>query len=264
MYDFLVDSHCHLKYICEEHNMTEAEVIKDANDNGVKILNNISADMDEIDDLLETSRKYGNVYLTIGQHPENVRKGIPTVENLLKIIDENSKIIGVGETGLDYHFDNDNETKKLQRENFLIHIEAVRKSKLPLVIHSRDCDEDMIEILEAEQKKGEFKFLLHCFSSGAELAYKSLDLGGYVSFSGILTFKNAVDIQEIAKNIPLNKILVETDAPYLAPVPLRGKTNVPANVKYVAKFLANLLNKDFSEIQSATTENFFRLFRRNS
>ena len=136
-----------------------------------------------------------------------------------------------------------------------------RQTKLPLIIHSRDADKDMVDILENEIKNGEFNFLLHCFSSGKELAYKGLDLGGYISFSGILTFKNAIELQNIAKNIPLDRVLVETDSPYLAPVPHRGKTNQPAYTKNVLEFLSNLLNKDINEVADITTKNCFTLFK---
>jgi TatD DNase family protein len=151
----------------------------------------------------------------------------------------------------------------LQKKNFENHIVACQQSGLPLVIHSRECDKDMMDILQQEMKNCEFKFVLHCFCSSKELAYTGLDLNGFISFSGILTFKNSLELQELAKEIELNRILVETDAPFLAPVPYRGKTNKPSYVKKTAEFLANLLNKDFNEIQRVTTNNFFKLFNKS-
>ena len=169
------------------------------------------------------------------------------------------RVIGIGETGLDYHFTTD--FIKEQKYNFEIQIELARQTKLPLIIHSRDADKDMIDILENEMKNGEFSFLLHCFSSSKELAYKGLDLGGYISFSGILTFKNATELQNIAKNIPLDKLLIETDSPYLAPVPYRGKTNQPAYTKNILEYLSKLLNKNIDDLAEIIKNNSFNLFK---
>ena len=165
----------------------------------------------------------------------------------------NNKIIAIGETGLDYHYNTENKLK--QKRNFEIHIEACRKTGLPLIVHTRDADKDMINILESEMKNGEFDFVLHCFSSSKELAYRSLDIGGFISFSGIVTFKNASDLQEIAKTIPIDRIFIETDAPYLAPVPLRGKENQPAYIKYTAEEIAKLREISIDELTQITTSN---------
>lgn len=253
----IVDSHCHLNCLKNEENLDIDKVIFDANSNNVKIINNICTNIDEFDDILELSNQYNNVYCSIGQHPEYTNK--VNIEDFLNKDIKNYKVIGVGEAGLDYHFTTDfiNE----QKYNFEIQIELARQTKLPLIIHSRDADKYMIDILESEIKNGEFTFLLHCFSSSKELAYKGLDLGGYISFSGILTFKNAIELQNIAKNIPLDRVLVETDSPYLAPIPFRGKINQPSYTKNVVDFLSTLLNKDINEVANITTKNCFTLFK---
>ncbi len=183
---------------------------------------------------------------------------IPAIDELRKWI-KKDKIIGVGECGLDYHYEGYDKVK--QRKNFEIHIELARQENKPLIIHSRDADNDMIEILKSEVKNKEFNFLLHSFTSGAELLKCGLDLGGYISLSGIITFKNADDIRQTIKDVPLNKLLVETDAPFLAPVPFRGQTNQPAYTKNTAEYLANFFNLDYKKFQSITTENFMTLFR---
>lgn len=254
---FIIDSHCHLNCLKEENYENIDDIIQEAVNSNVKIINNICTNINEFDNILNLSNNYDNVFCSIGHHPEYAEEPI-TIDDFLKKDIKSNKVIGVGECGLDYHFSKD--FIKEQKKNFEIQIEVARKTQLPLIIHTRDADLDTIDILKSEIKNGEFKFLLHCFSSSKELAYAALDLGGYISFSGILTFKNAVELQEIAKNIPLDKVLIETDSPYLAPVPLRGKTNKPAYVKYVAEFLANLLKKDFAEISTTTTTNCFKLF----
>jgi TatD DNase family protein len=241
----------------EEQQLPLDEMVKDAQNSGVGVLNNVCADIDEINYLLEISDKYDNVFCTVGQHPENVNGKIASAEFLVEKT-KYKKVIGIGESGLDYHYADGN--KLLQRKNFENHIEACQRAKLPLIIHSRDCDRDMIDMLRQEMKNCEFRFVLHCFCSGRELAYAGLDLGGFISFSGILTFKNSLDLQVLAKEIGLNRVLVETDAPFLAPIPFRGKVNRPSYVVKTAEFLGMLLNKSFEEVRDATTGNFFELF----
>lgn len=258
-YNFIVDSHCHLNYLQETNNLDD--IINEANDNNVKIINNICTKIEEIDNLIKICDKYENVYGSVGIHPSEIREKFITVEELLQYT-KNPKIKSIGETGLDYHFEPFD--KKIQKKNFEIHIEASRKSQLPLVIHSRDCDNDMIDILQNEMKNGEFPFLLHCFSSGKELLYKALDLNAYISISGIITFKKSIDLQNCLKDIPLDKLLVETDAPYLAPTPLRGNENHPAYTKYTVQFIANYLSLDFNDLCCTTTKNFYKLFLKES
>lgn len=258
MYNFLIDSHCHLNFLVEQ-GFDIDDIINLAQNNSVNIINNICTKISEFEEILQLTNRFDGVYCSIGQHPEEIEDGIANIEKILQYTN-NKKVVAIGETGLDYHYRTDNKVE--QKKNFEIHIEASRRSKLPLIIHSREADADMMDILNSEMKNGNFKFVLHCFSSSRELAFKGLDLDGYISFSGILTFKNAIELQDIAKNIPLNKIIVETDSPYLAPVPFRGKVNQPCYVKNVAEFLAKLLGKHFEEIQSATTKNCLELFNR--
>lgn len=253
----IIDSHCHLNYLKNDENLDINEIILNANSNDVKIINNICTSLAEFDNVLELSNSYKNVYCSIGQHPEYTN--IVKIEDFLNKDIYNYKVIGIGEAGLDYHFTTD--FVKEQKINFEVQIELARQTKLPLIIHSRDADSDMIDILTNEIKNGYFSFLLHCFSSSKELAYKGLDLGGYISFSGILTFKNATELQNIAKNIPLNRILVETDSPYLAPVPYRGKVNQPAYTRNVVEFLSKLINTSIEEVANTTTTNCFNLFK---
>lgn len=259
LFDFLIDSHCHLKYLKDEYNFSDDFIINDALNNNIKILNNICTNINEFEELLELSNKYDNIYCTIGQHPENVNNQPPTLDFLIEKA-KNNKVIGIGECGLDYHYSTD--LKVLQKKIFEIHIEASRKTNLPLIIHSRDCDKDMIELLESEYKNGAFRFILHCFSSSVELAFKGLDLGGYISLSGIITFKNAIELQNIVKKIPLSRMLIETDAPFLAPIPMRGKTNFPSYIKYTAEFLSKLLNVQYINFVQVLGQNFFDIFDR--
>lgn len=254
---FLVDSHCHLNML-QEHDLDIDSVVKEAWKSDVKIILNISTDMNEFDDILKLSDKYPNVYCSVGVHPEYTETQITAKELVEK--SENKNVIGIGEVGLEYHFPPFDKDE--QKKNFEIHIEASRQTGLPLIVHSRDADEDMIEILESETKNGPFPFILHCFTSGKELAYKGLDLGGYISLSGIITFKNAKELREIAKNIPLHRILLETDAPFLSPEPKRGQVNKPAYVKYIAEYLVDFLKVSYNDIQKVTTENFLNLFKK--
>jgi TatD DNase family protein len=257
-YDFLVDSHCHLDLL-EQKGFNIDEIVENATKNQVKILQTICTSLVSFDNVYKYSQKYENVFASIGIHPNNVDKEpMVKAEQLIKELQEKSKLIGIGETGLDYHYQD--SAKETQIDSFLEHIKAARETNLPLIIHSRDADEDMMNILQSEMKKGKFKALLHCFSSGKDLALKAIDLGIYISVPGIITFKNANDLQNIIKEIPNAYLLVETDSPYLAPTPYRGKINQPAYTKNTAEFLANLKGLSFEEICHITTKNFFDLF----
>jgi TatD DNase family protein len=260
MYNFIVDSHCHLDLV-EAKGISADEVIKNATANNVKILQTICTKITEFEKIYSYAKKYENVFASVGIHPNNVDEQ-PKIKaaDLIKICNENSKVIGIGETGLDYFYQT--AGKENQIESLLEHIEASRKTGLPLIIHNRNSDSDMITILEDEMKKGEFKALLHCFSSSKELGFKALDLGIYVSISGIVTFKNALNLQDFVKLAPLNQILVETDSPYLAPIPHRGAINQPAYTRNVAEFIADLRNISKEELFEITTANFFTLFGR--
>lgn len=259
MYNFLVDSHCHLNMLQEEKNLILEDVIKKSRESNVNIINNVATEIAEFDKVLAVTKDFDGVFATLGVHPSNITNE-ESVLSILKKYSQDDKVIGIGESGLEYHYEPFD--KKAQKKNFEVHIEASRETKLPLVIHSREADEDMVEILKSEMKNGEFTFVLHSFSSGKDLCWTGLDLGGYVSLSGIVTFKNAESLRETIKNIPINRIILETDSPFLTPPPFRGQTNEPAYVKNIANYLVDFLKTDFNMLQSTTTENFLRLFNK--
>ncbi len=256
--NFLVDSHTHLDLLAAKgFNIDEA--IGNAAQNRVKILQTIGTKIRNFDEVYQYAQKYKNVFSSLGIHPCNVEEE-PKIkaQEIIEICKTHPKIIGIGETGLDYF--HPGFVKENQIASFLEHIKAARHLDLPVIIHTRDADEDMAKILQDEMKKGKFKALLHCFSSSKDLALKAVELGISISISGIITFKNAVELQNIVKDLPLESLLVETDAPYLAPVPHRGKLNQPAFTKHTAEFLAELKGVSFEEICQTTTGNFFKLF----
>jgi len=260
MLNYIVDTHCHLDLV-EKQGISFDEAIENSVQNNVKILQTICTRITEIDKLLEYTKKHDFIYSSVGIHPCNVTEQPKTqAAEIIKICEQNPKIIGIGETGLDYF--HDVSAIDLQKFSFIEHIKASAETDLPLIIHSRSADIDMMEILESEQKNKNFPALLHCFSSSKDLAKKALDLGIYISISGIVTFKNAVELQEIVKYLPLESLLVETDSPYLAPIPFRGKTNQPAFTKHVVEFIAQLKGLSAQEVTHQTTDNFFKIFKR--
>ncbi len=260
MNSYIIDSHCHLDLL-EKQGLKLEEIIKNCAQNNVKVLQTICTKITEIESLLNYTKLYDFVYSSVGIHPCNVAQQPKiSAEEIIKICQKNSKIIGIGETGLDYY--HDKSALDLQKISFIEHIKAAQQNDLPVIIHSRDADLDMMEILENEQKNSTFPALLHCFSSSKELAKKALDLGIYISISGIVTFKNAASLQEIVKYLPLEFLLVETDSPYLAPIPHRGKINQPAFTKHVVDFVAQLKGLTSQEVALQTTANFFQIFKK--
>lgn len=258
MFNYIIDTHCHLDLI-EKQGLQLEEVIANSLTNKVKILQTICTRISEIDKILSYTKKYDFIYASVGIHPCNVTEEAEvSADAIIKICQENPKIIGIGETGLDYY--HDKSAIELQKTSFIEHVKAAQETNLPLIIHSRDADLDMMEILEAQQKIKKFPALLHCFSSSSDLAKKALDLGIYISISGIVTFKSATQLQDIVKSLPLESLLVETDSPYLAPIPHRGKTNQPAFTKHVAEFIAQLKGLTNEEVINQTTQNFFKIF----
>lgn len=254
----LVDSHCHLDFpdFAEER----ADIVARALAAGVERMVTISTRVRQFPTILEIAETYEPVYCSVGTHPHNAgEESDVTADQLVKLAGH-PKVVAIGEAGLDYFYDK--APRDAQARSFRAHIDAARRTGLPLVIHSRDADDDMAAILEEESGKGAFPFILHCFSSGRALAEAGVKLGGYVSFSGILTFKKSEELREIAASLPLDRLLVETDSPYLAPVPFRGKRNEPAYVAHTAKVLAETLAMSSDEIARITTDNFFRLFRK--
>ena len=257
MKNYLIDTHAHLDFP-ELYNRLD-EVLKNALENGVKRIVTISTNLNKIDKIIEISKNYKEVYHTVGVHPNEVLKdkNNSNYEMILNL-SKNEKCVGIGECGLDYHYGND--CKAEQKGSFITQINVSRATNLPLIIHARDADKDMINILENEYKNGPFKAILHCFSSGKDLALCGINLGFYISFSGIVTFKSAKLIQEIATLIPDDKILVETDAPYLSPTPLRGSVNEPKNCSITAKYLADIRKCEFSTFIDQLYMNSFKIF----
>lgn len=252
----LVDSHCHLDYF------TEAEieaVLGRAREAGVGLLVTIGTRVHQAAAVKALAERFPDVWGTVGVHPHNAAEGeMPTVEQLVALADH-PKVIGIGESGLDYFYDK--APRAVQQEGFRRHIRAARIAGLPLAIHARQADDDIADILERERAAGgPFDFLLHCFSSGRRLAERAVAIGGYVSLSGILTFPKSQEIRDIVADLPADRLLVETDSPYLAPVPFRGKRCEPGMVAHTAKVLAEVRGLSIAETEALTTANFRRLF----
>lgn len=254
----LVDSHCHLDFpdFAEERD----DIIARAKAAGVERMVTISTRVRRFPEILAIAEAYPEVYCSVGTHPHQAAEELDVTVDELVAHAKHPKVVAIGEAGLDYFYDYG--PREAQAQGLRTHIAAVRITQLPLVIHARDADEDMAAILTEEMGKGAFPFVLHCFSSGRRLAEVGLELGGYISFSGILTFKKSEEIRAIAGDVPRDRMLVETDAPYLAPPPHRGKRNEPAFVKHTAKVLAETVGVSEDEIAAITTENFFRLFNK--
>ena len=255
----LVDSHCHLDFPNFADDLPG--VVSRAEQAGVKTIVTICTRVRKFKQVAEIAEAYPNIFCSVGTHPHNADEELDITPDDLIEISKHPKVVGIGEAGLDYYYDN--SPREAQAVGLRNHIAAARETGLPLIIHSRDADDDMISILEKETGKGSFPFILHCFSSGQKLADAGVALGGYVSFSGILTFKRSDELRDIASSIPHDRLLVETDAPYLAPMPHRGKTNEPSFVVHTAKQLADVLNIDSQTLNRVTTDNFFRLFSKN-
>jgi TatD DNase family protein len=255
----LVDSHCHLDF--PDFDGERDEILRRARERGVERFVTISTRVRRFDRLREIVDTHEDVFASIGTHPHNAAEEPDvTVEELVAIANAEPKVVAIGEAGLDYHYDK--SPREEQAKGFRRHIAAARETGLPLVIHAREADEDIASILEEEMGRGRFDAILHCFSSGAELARRGLALGLHVSFSGIATFKNAEAIRDVAREVPLDRMLVETDTPFLAPPPNRGKRNEPAFVADVATILADAIGVERERLAEATTETFYRLFRK--
>jgi len=253
----LVDSHCHLNYegLIEDLD----EVVARARNAGVSQMQTICTSLKEFDQILAIAKKYEDIYCSVGVHPHNTEKeGEISPEILSSLASSDDNIIGIGETGLDYFYEHSD--RNIQKKYFMDHIHTAANIQKPIIVHSRSADEDTIDLLTIGMKEKEYPGLIHCFSSSKELAQKSLDLGLYISIAGIITFNKATELQEIVKYLPLDKLLIETDSPYLAPVPHRGKTNEPSYVRFVAEKIAELKNISFEEVAEATTNNFSKLF----
>jgi len=254
----LVDSHCHLEFSDFETNFDD--ILHNAKANSVETMVTIGTKLSTFHKTLKVAAKTNNIFCTLGIHPNNSAQEIECPSKYLIALSHHPKIIGFGETGLDYHYEY--TSKEVQTKSFINHIIAAQETGLPLIVHTRDADEDTVQILKDHQQIKKFKCLIHCFTSSRWLAEECLKFGAYISISGIVTFKSAKEIQEVTRDLPLDRILIETDSPYLAPMPHRGKRNEPAFVKHTAEYIADLKNLTLEEIATATTNNFYELFNR--
>ena len=257
-----IDSHCHLIHKRLLNIGEPKDVIANAVKAGVDGMLTICCDIEhEFNQVLSLAKQFDNVWCSIGTHPHDAgveeEKAI-SLERLIELANSDPNIIGIGESGLDYYYKN--SPVEDQKDSFRKHIRACIETNLPLIVHARDADDDLIQIMREEGEGTSLKGVMHCFSSSRKLGEQALDLGFYISFSGILTFNKSQDLRDFAKDVPLEKLLVETDAPFLAPEPFRGKINEPALMVHTASVLAELKGIDDAEIASATTENFFTLF----
>jgi TatD DNase family protein len=256
----LVDSHCHLdmKGLADELD----DVMARAAAVGVVMAQTICTRLTEFDQILALARRRDDLYCSVGIHPHNVESEPAATLATLVELAKDPKVIGIGETGLDYFYDH--SPREAQRASFRVHAAASRETGLPLIVHTRDADDDTVEILADEIGKGAFPGLIHCFSTTPEVAEKSIELGLYISIAGIVTFNSAEALRDTMREVPLERLLVETDAPYLAPVPMRGKRNEPAFVAHVAECMARLQGITTEALAEATTDNFFKLFNKAS
>ncbi len=253
----IIDSHCHLTY--EPMFSSIDEIVNRANNDGVKYLLTISTEDKSFKNILNIVKKYDSVYGTYGIHPHEAKKHKEIKsKDIMENVNKNKKIIGIGESGLDFFYNH--SEKKDQISSFLEHIDASQKTNLPLIVHTRSAEEDTFRLLNQAKQINDFKVLIHCFTGTKKFAFKLLDLGAYISASGVVTFKKSKDLAETFKEIPSNRILVETDSPYLAPEPLRGKPNEPSYITHTVKFLSNLKKISYEKFSDTTTKNFFDLF----
>jgi TatD DNase family protein len=252
----IVDSHCHLDFPDFEGEIPD--LVARANDAGVKRMVTICTKLKNEPSVRKIAEEHEAVYYAAGTHPMSAAsEPLASVDQLIEI-SQHPKMVGIGETGLDYHYTA--ESAEIQKTSLKIHIEAARETDLPLIIHSRAADEDMAAILKDEFKKGQYKCVMHCFSSSVELAKLSLELGFYLSMSGIITFKKSEELRSIFKLAPIDQVLVETDSPYLSPVPFRGKRNEPSYTAHTAEVGATIYGVDYKTFANQTTKNFNRLF----
>lgn len=251
----LIDSHAHLDD--ERFDKDRDKIIKDLNDQGIELVINPGADVASSVKAVSLAKKYDNIYAAVGVHPHDAKTMDDTTIQLLASLAGNKKVIAIGEIGLDYHYDN--SPRDVQKKWFVEQIRLAKKLQLPIIIHEREATQDMYNILKQESDCN-LTGVLHCYSGSLEMAREYLKMGFYISFAGPVTFKNSRVSKEVAKNIPLDRILVETDSPYLSPEPKRGKRNEPLNVRYVAAMIAELRQISFDEVAIATSENVKKIF----
>ena len=252
----MIDSHCHINFDSLKNNLVE--IINNAKNNNITSILSINTDPDDFSNHYNIINKYKSIFISYGLHPENVsiNKSL-SKDDIVKHL-KKDKVIGIGETGLDFY--HSLQFKKEQYVNFENHIEASIESNLPLIIHQRNSENEIIEVLKNYQKHNNLKVVFHCFTGSEKLKNFCLEFGYYISLSGIITFKNANDLREVIKDVPLSYILIETDSPFLAPVPMRGKQNEPSFVKYIAEYLSHLYLVPFEKFIQTTDNNFYNLF----
>ena len=254
----MIDTHCHLNLLdLAPFNGNEEDMITDMLDHGVKRVVCISIDLETLPEVLSFADRYDAVYASVGVHPSSSLKAGPDVDTLVMLA-QKPKVVAIGETGLDYHY-NDSGLENM-REQFRTHIQAAQAVKRPLIIHTRAAQKDTIQIMQDEQAR-DVGGIMHCFTETQAMAKASMDMGFYISFSGIVTFKNAANVQAVAEYVPLDRMLIETDAPYLTPVPCRGKPNRPSYVRFVAEKIAELKQCSVEEVMSITTDNAKKVFQ---
>lgn len=256
----LVDSHCHLDMLTEYD--SHDNIVKRAFESNVHYMQTICTKLEDVSKILVIAEKYNNVFSSIGLHPSEVNRLI-TAQELINLA-KHPKVVGLGETGLDYYYNKDNSQQQLQRKSFEEHIKASCENHLPIIVHTREAEDDTYDIINSYKKTHDFLGLIHCFTASEKFAKKILDLDFYISIAGIITFKNTEELRSIVKFIPLDRILLETDSPYLAPVPQRGKINEPSYVKYVAQAISDLKGITLEKCAEQTTKNFFTLFAKAS
>lgn len=254
----MIDSHCHLNRLdLTPWGNSLDTMMQAAIDGGLTHTLNVSVDLESIPDVIAIAEKYPQVFASVGLHPSDVQEKVPSADRLKQLADH-PKVIAIGETGLDYHY-NDTGLDAMQ-DSFRLHIQVAKETQKPLIIHTRAAEADTLTIM-AEEAASEIGGVMHCFTERWEMAEAAMAMGFYISFSGIVTFKNAANVQAVAAQVPLERMLIETDAPYLTPVPFRGKPNSPQYVHYVAEKIAELKGESYQTVIDVTTENFWRCFR---
>lgn len=252
----LIDSHCHLTYEPMYSNLDK--LVHDCQKNNISHMLSISTNLETATRSISIADKYRNIYTSIGLHPCEVKNNFKDIDDILKLYKNSKKIIGIGEIGLDYYRDQDN--KNYQIEAFEKQINFAIKKKLPVIVHTRSANEDTISIIKKNAVQNKIKFLIHCFSESSDFCKKLIDLDCYISFSGIVTFKNAKEVQKSATLVPIDRILIETDSPYLSPEPHRGKINSPLNINFIANYLSKLKKINFKSFEEQTSKNFNTFF----
>ena len=252
----LIDSHAHLDD--EKFDKDRDEVIKSFKENNLELVINVGADLESSKKAVQLSKEYDSIYAAVGVHPHDASEIDSNTLEVLRELSKEEKVVAIGEIGLDYYYDN--SPRDLQKEWFRKQIKLAKELDLPIVVHSRDASQDVFDIISEESEEGKLRGVIHCFSESVEMAYEYIKLGFYISLGGPVTFKNAKVPKQVAKEVPLENLLIETDSPYLTPEPNRGKRNEPKNVRYVAETIANLKEMSYEKLKDVTNQNTKRLF----